>query len=192
MEKEANELKDTIEQQRQQTMKDNLTGLSNRSAYVEYVEKELARTRRHELNLSLVVCDIDHFKSINDTFGHLSGDKVLKLVAGCIEKNVRVSDFVARYGGEEFVIMMPETSLQDATKAADKVRKAIDECAFHFKAKPVSITASFGVAQIREDDSIDTLFERADKALYKAKQGGRNQVCQEELSRSDENSEETD
>lgn len=179
MEKEANHMRSTIEEQRKQTMKDGLTGLPNRTAYAEYIEKELARSQRHDLALSLVVCDIDHFKNINDSFGHLSGDKVLKLVAGCVEKSLRVSDFVARYGGEEFVILMPETPLEAAQLATEKVRSAIDECAFHFKAKPVSITASFGVAQLRGDESIETLFDRADKALYQAKQTGRNKVCLE-------------
>lgn len=192
MEQEANQMRSTIEEQRKQTMKDGLTALPNRTAYAEYTEKELARSQRHNLELSLIVCDIDHFKSINDTFGHLSGDKVLKLVAGCIEKSLRVSDFVARYGGEEFVILMPETPLEAARLATEKVRAAIDNCAFHFKAKPVNITASFGVAQLRGDEAIETLFDRADKALYQAKQTGRNKVCLEAQSVTDDSADKGD
>jgi len=98
-------------------------------------------------------------------------------VSACIEKNVRLSDFVARYGGEEFVILMPETTLDAARGAAEKVRNVIESNDFHFKNKPVNITASFGVAEVAPGETIEAVFQRADKALYEAKNGGRNQVC---------------
>ncbi|MGB3623828.1 MAG: GGDEF domain-containing protein, partial [Ketobacter sp.] len=127
---------------------------------------------------SITIIDIDHFKKINDTLGHLRGDKVLKLVAREISQRLRSEDFVARYGGEEFVIIMPETDLQSALVATEKVRAAIESCPFSFNQQPIPITASFGVTSFENGDEIETCFERADKALYRAKELGRNRVEQ--------------
>ena len=132
--------------------------------------------RRHGRPLSICIVDIDLFKRINDTLGHLRGDKVLKLVAREISRRVRNEDFVARYGGEEFVIIMPETDQQSALAAAEKVRISIAECPFNFNNERFPVTASFGVAGFQEGDDIESCFERADKALYKAKAEGRNRV----------------
>lgn len=176
MEAEATELKSSLEAQRIEALRDALTEMPNRAAYDEQIEREFSRWRRHGRPLSICVVDIDHFKHINDTLGHLRGDKVLKLVAREISRKVRNEDFVARYGGEEFVIIMPETDQQSALAAAEKVRLAVAECPFNFNNERLPVTASFGVASFSEGDEIETCFERADKALYRAKSLGRNRV----------------
>lgn len=176
MEAEASELKSSLEAQRMEALRDALTELPNRAAYDEQIEREYSRWRRHGRPLSICVVDIDHFKSINDTMGHLRGDKVLKLVAREISRRVRSEDFVARYGGEEFIVIMPETDQQSALVAAEKVRAAVAECPFNFNNERIPVSASFGVATFQEGDAIETCFERADKALYRAKAQGRNRV----------------
>lgn len=176
MEAEASELKSSLEAQRIEALRDALTELPNRAAYDEQIEREFSRWRRHGRPLSLCVVDIDHFKSINDSLGHLRGDKVLKLVAREISRRVRSEDFVARYGGEEFIIIMPETDQQSALAAAEKVRASVAECPFNFNNERIPVTASFGVSAFQEGDEIETCFERADKALYRAKGQGRNRV----------------
>lgn len=176
MEAEATQLKSSLEAQRLEALRDALTEMPNRAAYDEHIEREFSRWRRHGRPLSICVVDIDHFKQINDTLGHLRGDKVLKLVAREVSRRMRHEDFVARYGGEEFVIIMPETDQQAAILAAEKVRQAIAECPFNFNNEPFPVTASFGVAAFEEGDDIETCFERADKALYRAKAQGRNRV----------------
>ncbi|NPU90334.1 MAG: GGDEF domain-containing protein [Gammaproteobacteria bacterium] len=176
MEAEASELKSSLEAQRMEALRDALTELPNRAAYDEQIEREFSRWRRHGRPLSICVVDIDHFKSINDSMGHLRGDKVLKLVAREVSRRVRSEDFVARYGGEEFIIIMPETDLQSAVAAAEKVRLAVAECPFNFNNERIPVTASFGVATFQDKDEIESCFERADKALYRAKAAGRNRV----------------
>ena len=176
MEAEASELKSSLEAQRIEALRDALTELPNRAAYDEQIEREFSRWRRHGHPLSLCIVDIDHFKEINDSLGHLRGDKVLKLVAREMSRRVRSEDFVARYGGEEFVIIMPETDQQSALAAAEKIRSAVEECPFNFNNQRIPVTASFGVAAFVEGDTIENCFERADKALYRAKAQGRNRV----------------
>ncbi len=176
MEAEASELKSSLEAQRLEALRDALTELPNRGAYDEQIEREFTRWRRHGRPLSICIVDIDHFKHINDSLGHLRGDKVLKLVAREISRKVRNEDFLARYGGEEFVIIMPETDEQSALVAAEKVRLAIAECPFNFNNQRLPVTASFGVSSFVEGDEIETCFERADRALYRAKGNGRNRV----------------
>lgn len=176
MEAEASELKSSLEAQRLEALRDALTELPNRAAYDEQIEREFSRWRRHGRPLSICVVDIDHFKQINDTMGHLRGDKVLKLVAREISRRVRSEDFVARYGGEEFVILMAETDLQSALAAAEKVRIAVADCPFNYNNERIPVTASFGIASFQEGDDIEACFERADKALYRAKSQGRNRV----------------
>jgi len=123
--------------------------------------------------------DIDHFKNINDTYGHKAGDKALALIANQIQNNLRESDFLARFGGEEFVVLMPETDLDSAIIAADKLLKAVEQCQFHYQNAQVNITVSAGLSQLREDDSTETLFQRADEAMYRAKEAGRNRCLVE-------------
>ncbi len=176
MESEARELRNSLEAQRLQAMRDPLTELPNRQAYDEQVEKEFSRWKRHDRPLSMAIVDIDFFKKINDTLGHLRGDKVLKLVAREVQMNIRSEDFVARFGGEEFVILMPDTDEDAACLAIEKVRAAIACCPFNFAGERVSITASFGVSALQSGDTVNSCFDRVDKALYKAKGNGRNRV----------------
>ncbi|MCP5014578.1 MAG: GGDEF domain-containing protein [Ketobacter sp.] len=176
MEGEALELKNNLETQRLEALRDALTELPNRAAYDDQIDSEFTRWRRHSRPLSIAIIDIDHFKQVNDTLGHLRGDKVLKLVAREVSRRIRNEDFVARYGGEEFVAIMPETDLESAYAAMEKVRLAIEECPFNFNQQRIPITASFGIATFHEGDEIETCFERADKALYKAKENGRNRI----------------
>ena len=176
MEKSAIAAQHAIEEQRKKAMHDALTGLPNREAYQQRLEQEVHRLQRYGNKLSLMVCDIDLFKRINDNYGHLAGDKVLKIIAKSLQINLRDSDFIARFGGEEFVCLMPETSKEDAKIVAEKLRKKIEGSPFNFKKEPVQITISFGISEFAEGDSADDVFERADKALYKAKENGRNQV----------------
>ena len=176
MEKLAQSAQHAIEEQRKKAMHDSLTGLPNRESYQQRLDQEVQRFQRYGGKLSLMVCDVDLFKRINDTYGHLAGDKVLKIIAKSLQKNLRSSDFIARFGGEEFVALMPETSTDEALIVAEKLRKKIEESPFNFKKEPVQITVSFGISEIVEGESIDEVFNRADKALYKAKESGRNQV----------------
>lgn len=174
IEKESELTKEALEEQRHKATHDTLTGLPNREAYVERAFQEMQRFKRYSRPLTLAVCDIDHFKKINDGYGHQAGDKVLKLIAKVISTRLRNVDFIARYGGEEFVLLMPETTPDQAFKVLDKIRAAVGKTPFRFKESPVNITISFGLAGFIEDDSADTVFERADKALYRAKDEGRN------------------
>ena len=174
MEKESQLAKSNLEEQRLRLMLDSLTQLPNREAYQQRLQEEFLRWQRYSRPLSLVVGDVDHFKMVNDGYGHLSGDKVLRVIARTLVKRMRKTDFVARYGGEEFVILMPETNTQQAQQTIEAVREAIAQCPFHFHEQPISITMSFGIAEFQPDEQPEQVFERADKALYQAKSNGRN------------------
>ncbi len=174
MEGETRELRKRVERERNQAQIDTLTRVPNRLAYNERLSHEYARWKRYGSALTLCVWDIDFFKKVNDTYGHQAGDKVLSIIAKVLVKQVRETDFVARFGGEEFVMLLPETELDAAMKVVEKIRASIENCEFHFKNKPVPITASCGVSQFREGDGPEKVFQRADKALYRAKQEGRN------------------
>jgi diguanylate cyclase len=176
MEDEGENLRQRLKEKHELAMRDPLTGLHNRLAYQERMEQEFARWKRYGQPLVLIVFDVDRFKTINDNYGHKAGDKALKLIANQLQSNLRASDFLARFGGEEFVALMPETRLKDAVGAADKLRLAVEQCQFHYQGRQVPITVSAGMAELREGDSIDSLFQRADSALYQAKEAGRNRV----------------
>lgn len=175
VEKESEKSREQLEEQRYKATHDPLTSLPNREAYNERAFHELHRFKRYGHPLTLAVCDLDHFKRINDTFGHQAGDKVLKLIAQVVSTRLRNVDFVARYGGEEFVLVMPETDAEQAQTVLDKIRSAVAKTPFRFKDSPVNITMSFGIVQFKGEDTVETAFERADKALYEAKANGRNQ-----------------
>jgi diguanylate cyclase len=177
MEAESRHFRQHLEQQRADALRDVLTALPNRRAYEERIKAEVARVKRYGGKLSLAVADIDHFKRVNDNYGHLAGDKVLKVTAKTLVKSLREADFVARYGGEEFVLLMPDTDLDQARHVVEKLRRAVEACRFHYQAAQVPITLSFGVAQFSEADSAESLFARADRALYQAKSEGRNRFC---------------
>ncbi|MCL6414290.1 GGDEF domain-containing protein [Aestuariirhabdus sp. Z084] len=179
MEQETQQLKVNLSKERARATRDRLTGLPNRLAYETRVESEYARWKRYQEPLVLAVADIDLFKNVNDRFGHLAGDKLLRIFARQLQKNLREVDFIARYGGEEFIILMPNTALQEGQQVAEKVRAAIEVTPLHYKSDALTITASFGVTEFRGGDTVAEVFERADTALYKAKEQGRNRVSVE-------------
>ncbi|MFL0799036.1 MAG: GGDEF domain-containing protein [Agarilytica sp.] len=176
IEKESDQTKDLLKTEKHKSTHDELTGLPNRAAYNERAFHELRRFKRYHRPLSLAVCDIDHFKKINDQYGHRAGDKSLALIAKYLESKFRTVDFVARLGGEEFVMILPETNEDQAARVLDKIRDAIAKIPFKFNKKPFQISVSFGISQFVADDTMESVFERADKALYAAKTNGRNQV----------------
>jgi len=177
LETESREARGQLEVQRRLARTDALTGLPNRKALDERLVHELARARRHGTALALAIADIDHFKRVNDRYGHLAGDRALALLAGIITKRIRQSDFCARYGGEEFLILFPHTNTASAVQAVDEVRVFVESCDFSYRGEPVSLTASFGVTELTASDDGSSVVERADKALYAAKSAGRNTVC---------------
>ncbi len=177
MENEADDLRNRVEEGRRQALTDPLTGIANRLAYNERALLEYQRWKRYGSPLSIAVWDVDRFKSVNDTYGHLAGDKVLTVVAHILSREVRETDFVARYGGEEFVLLMPETPADKALLVANKLREKIAQAEFHYRGTRVPITISCGISAFSEGDEPGPVFARADKALYAAKQGGRNRCC---------------
>jgi diguanylate cyclase len=178
MEQEAEKVQDFIVKERKKARLDELTRLPNRTAYNEIINHQLENFKRYDKPLTLVVCDLDHFKLVNDSYGHLAGDKVLSLVAKILSKGTRASDFVTRYGGEEFALILPATDAKSAARVMDKIRRLICKSPFNYRGDPISISMSFGVTEAIESDSIESFFTRADEALYKAKASGRNKVCE--------------
>ncbi|MGB1192578.1 MAG: GGDEF domain-containing protein, partial [Pseudomonadales bacterium] len=173
LEREAARAHAEVEVQQRRSERDALTKLPNREAYERRIAIELERARRYGSKFCLVVADVDYFKQVNDQFGHLAGDKVLRVLAKTMRHRLRLADFIARYGGEEFVILLPETDEKAALALMDQICLQIRDCPFHFKSEPLKITVSLGIAQVAEDDDARTLFARADKAMYEAKQQGR-------------------
>ncbi|MHB2245298.1 diguanylate cyclase [Pseudomonas fitomaticsae] len=176
MEQEALGYREHLEEQRQKALIDPLTGLPNRAAWTERLEHEIAQWQQHGNTLSLAMLDLDHFKRINDNYGHLAGDKVLKIIATVLRKRLRGSDFIARFGGEEFVLLLPATPPAVGAKLLETLRAAIEACPFHFKGERVTITVSMGLAAFRPGEHSDLVLKRADQALYRAKNAGRNRV----------------
>lgn len=157
--------------------KDFLTELPNRRAFYARINEFFDRYHRYKNGFSLLVIDIDEFKKVNDEHGHVAGDRVLKAVAAVLDEQRRSSDILARYGGEEFTVLLPETSLTQAKVMAEKIRDKVERTTFQAERISVNITLSIGVGEIRaEDVAPETLFERVDAALYRAKKGGRNRV----------------
>ncbi len=160
------------------TTMDGLTQVFNRRYFEETLERELARCNRYGRALSLVMLDIDHFKQVNDSYGHLAGDHVLKSVASSIKTRIRREDVLARYGGEEFSILLPEVDLKGAVTLAEKTRKLIEKTKFEFDAQQIDVTVSCGVAALGEQlMEAPDLVRLADQKLYEAKEGGRNKTC---------------
>ena len=174
MEIEAETNRNTLEAHRQKALHDPLTELPNREAYNERAAAEVQRWQRYGRPLTIAIFDIDHFKQVNDTYGHQAGDRVIKVIGRSIAKRLREVDFFCRYGGEEFVALMPETGSAIALEVLEKVREAIANTAFNYKDQSMSITLSVGVTEFKADDVLETAFERADQALYAAKSSGRN------------------
>jgi diguanylate cyclase len=179
---EANELRQRLEQAEREATRDVLTGLYNR----KYLDKALQALhslyREKGAPFSVIMMDVDHFKKINDTYGHKVGDSVLSFIGQTITGSVKGRDVPARYGGEEFIVLLPATSSEDACKLAESLRKQI--CSKALKVTKTQktigiVTVSCGVAQIRDEDSVDSVVDRADQALYLAKESGRNRVLSE-------------
>jgi diguanylate cyclase len=177
LEGELEETRKDLIRERYHANIDLLTGIPNRRAYQLRLQEERLRCQRDKKPLCLAIWDIDHFKSINDRFGHQAGDRVLQCVAKQITQRLRRSDFTARIGGEEFATLLPDCDTTDAMRLADQLRTKIDYCDFETELGPVQVTLSCGIAILNPDESDETLFARADAALYRAKASGRNMVC---------------
>ncbi len=176
LEQETQELKAMLDENRTKLMYDALTGVYSRMAYDERLCQELSRWTRYQTSFSYAILDIDHFKRINDNYGHNTGDNALKIIAQKMRDHVRQSDYVFRIGGEEFVILLTNTGITEAALTMEKLRGNLTRSSFHFKGNRVHLTLSAGLTETRAGDSVDSIYERADKALYQAKNTGRN--CQ--------------
>ncbi len=161
---------------------DSLTSMLNRRAFMERMEQEINRSGRDNSSLSFILSDIDHFKKVNDSYGHQVGDIVLQKFSNRLKTSIRPYDFIGRYGGEEFVVCLPGADENQAKFAAERIRKQVEEMEILLpdSSKSIRITTSFGVAsfQVDSNNHLDDLIKRADDALYRAKNEGRNRVCQ--------------
>ncbi len=155
---------------------DPLTGLLNRRGFIEEAETEVQRFQRNGRPFSIVLGDVDHFKRINDTYGHACGDYVLRRVADIMGERMRDVDRAGRWGGEEFILLLPETETQGAAFLADKLRNIIADSSFQFEGESVNTTMTFGVATYRSTENLDGCLARADTAMYHGKKAGRNKV----------------
>jgi diguanylate cyclase len=174
MEVEADSLRNNLKAAHDKALRDPLTGLPNRLAYDERIALEHSRWLRYKSPLTLIIWDIDHFKLINDNFGHKAGDKTLTLVAQLILNNCRETDFISRFGGEEFVMLLPNTDSEQSLKVAETIRSIIANSGFNHNGKSITLTISCGISEFSENDEFGTVFERADQALYNSKEQGRN------------------
>jgi diguanylate cyclase len=177
--KEISQLRQNLESVRNESLMDPLTTLANRKYFDEALPRHLDDAVETAEPLSLMLTDIDHFKNFNDTFGHLTGDQVLRLVALSVKQNVKGQDIAARYGGEEFAIVLPRTALREAITVADQIRRSVmsKELMKRSTGEHLGrVTVSIGVATHRRGDSMNSLIERADACLYAAKRNGRNRV----------------
>ncbi|MGB5397472.1 MAG: GGDEF domain-containing protein, partial [Gammaproteobacteria bacterium] len=172
--REVQKLQEQLHENQCKLLRDPLTGLPNRLAYNERISAEVYRWTRTQSPLSIAVWDIDKFKSINDSYGHDAGDRVLKLFAQIISSRIRKVDLFARIGGEEFVLLMPDTSREAALDLNNRLRANLENSGFHYKGSACPITASVGIASFDEGDTADSVMNQADKALYESKNNGRN------------------
>ena len=183
--KQIEELRTSIERVRNESLRDPLTDLANRKRFDQALETSIAESRKTDRPMTLLMTDIDHFKKFNDTFGHQTGDQVLRLVASILRQNVKGRDIACRYGGEEFAVILPRTNLNQATIVAEHIRKAIlgKELVKRSTGESLGrITVSIGIAALSPKDDASSLIERADQCLYAAKNRGRNRViCETEL-----------
>ncbi len=156
---------------------DELTGILNRRSFTRYIEHEFRNAKMLSEPFSLIIIDIDFFKNINDSYGHIVGDEILKSLSQLMKLSFRATDKVCRWGGEEFAILLPSTSLNNANNVAEKIRQKVEELSHQVKGNSINYTISLGVSEsLATDDSIDQIINRADTALYKAKDNGRNCV----------------
>lgn len=173
LERETSQLRQSLQAEQQMAATDPLTRIPNRLAYQQALAEEIDRFRRFGRPVSLAVWDIDAFKAINDSYGHKAGDKVLFAVAQVLRKHLRSTDFVARVGGEEFISLLPGADLAQAQHLCEDLRRKIALIGFHFGGTPVKVTTSVGLTELKGEDDSESVFDRADQALYRAKRGGR-------------------
>jgi diguanylate cyclase len=179
---QVNELKAQLDDVRRESLTDPLTGIANRKAFDAEIERAIEIARENNEPLSLFMCDIDKFKNFNDTWGHQTGDQVLRLVGHCLQENVKGRDTACRYGGEEFAVILRQTALENAVSLADQIRANVESKKLVKKSTGDilgTITISIGVAQLAEGETVADLIQRADACLYKAKNSGRNCVIGE-------------
>lgn len=174
LERQTSELHRSLHKEQARSQIDALTGVPNRGSLDSRMLEEINRWKRFRDPVTVLVWDLDRFKSINDTYGHRAGDRVLQEVAKCFAARIRATDVLARFGGEEFVMLLVGTQMADAAKVANELREAVAGLRFHFRDNPVKVTASCGMTELRDGDTAESVFDRADAALYKAKDGGRN------------------
>ncbi|RLB74610.1 MAG: hypothetical protein DRH03_00625 [Deltaproteobacteria bacterium] len=177
--KKVESLKQQMEKVKQEIIIDPLTRTYNRRAYDEKIKQEMMGFQRYSRPTALAIVDIDHFKNVNDTYGHRTGDGVLRILSGVMKKEIREIDVLARYGGEEFALILPHTSYEQALDVTERIRRKVEESRFTYKSKPFSVTISIGVGTLRAEDTLETYVERVDQALYRAKNSGRNRVVGE-------------
>ncbi len=177
--KEVTKLRDNLERVREEAMTDALTGIANRKRFDESLRKARRESEANGTPMSLVLCDIDFFKRFNDTWGHQTGDQIIRFVAGCLTRHAPETHVVARYGGEEFGIVMPRTGPEEALQIAEKIRRTVESKKLLRKSTNEdlgNITISLGVATFRDKESMEELIERADTHLYRSKTEGRNRT----------------
>lgn len=176
-----------LEQSKQEILRlsriDDLTGLFNKAYFYEIAEREITLSERYKYSVAIVVMDLDFFKRINDTYGHLAGDKVIKHSAELIKQNIREIDLVCRFGGEEMIILFPQANLKETIQIIERIRTNIKNAITIFDQNQIKVTASFGVSiynSTKGKEHLNTLIHYADKALYKAKENGRNryEICE--------------
>ncbi len=177
--KKVESLKQQMEKVKQEIIIDPLTRTYNRRAYDEKIKQEIMGFQRYSRPTALAIVDIDHFKNVNDTYGHRTGDGVLRILSGVMKKEIREIDVLARYGGEEFALILPHTSYEQALEVSERIRRKVEESRFTYKGKPFLVTVSIGVGTLKAEDTLDTYVERVDQALYRAKNSGRNRVVGE-------------
>ncbi|WP_028635080.1 sensor domain-containing diguanylate cyclase [Pseudomonas parafulva] len=158
---------------------DSLTGLPNRRSFDLLAAQALREAQRDGSPLVALLIDLDHFKALNDTYGHLAGDEVLRQFANVLQGSLRESDILCRWGGEEFIVLLREAEGRQAIEVAEKIRRRAEQLTFSYEDQPLRLTTSIGVSNLQQDDTLHTLLTRADSALYRAKQAGRNRVCSE-------------
>ncbi|MDF1730710.1 MAG: diguanylate cyclase [Minwuia sp.] len=177
---EINNLRNKLDETRAEALTDKLTGISNRAGFDKALNTAIVETRDENTPMTLVMCDIDHFKKFNDNYGHQVGDQVLRLVGGILRSTLKGQDIPCRYGGEEFAMILPRTEVVGASKVAEAIRLMIERKRIVRKSTGEAIsrvTMSFGIAEYRPGEAGSDLIERADNALYRAKNEGRNRVC---------------
>ena len=158
------------------SLQDPLTGIGNRNALINTLEREIQLSKRHQHPLSMLIIDVDHFKCVNDTYGHATGDEVLKTLAATIQSAARQYDLVFRYGGEEFVVLLNKTSNTGASVIAERIRQEIENLSIDTGTEVIQVSVSIGVSSLHQDEDSNELFRRADAALYQAKNKGRNRI----------------